>query len=1148
MKRILVLLAVLALSFSAFSCGGGGAASSNTPSGENPGIPSVVQLSSSHNIAQTNASITLRAKVLDGNGAPLSGVPVTFTNLSEPFGVINAALKLLGISKPVAIFSATSVTTDGNGLASVRLSSTTPGFATIQAEVNTGVGIVRQTRTLFFVSVFPIPSFPPTLSLHVDDGNGTFDQTADFTLFKTAGDNQRIIRADVLDGSGNRVVNADVTFGADRPFRTSPSGACSDGSTTCGVVFLNGNTAKTNSQGQASVLVQVSSTAITNIQTVLNITAQTTVNNQSAFNLLSLFLSPVTVSQMTVAANPSVVGTGGTSSVTATLVLSTGDPAPDGTSVAFTTYKSGDPSTPCGSITPFVQTTSGVTTPPATFTAPSVPGTCTVKAKVGTLERTTDIFVNTTLSVQPGSQSISGVTGGPATFTIFGGVPAYTVTSGNPALAYNGTPGVGTWDVPSSGGTFVVTVQAGSPGGSVTLTVRDAAGATVTATLTIIGGPALSVQPGSQSISGVAGGTATFTIFGGIPGYTVTSANRAAACNETTTPNGNCSDPTDISTWSVSSSGGTFVVTVPPSTAATTVSLTVRDSVGTTVAASLSITGPNPLVITPKIVSVVSSASIAPVTFTISGGTGSYVTTSTDPSRAFNTVAGDGIWNGPSVVVNFAANAAAGTVTLNVFDSVGSTTSATITIIGPSPVALQISPKIVSVVSSASITPITFTISGGTPGGSGYVTTSTDPSKAFDSAAGDGIWNGPSVVVNFAANAAAGTVTLNVLDSVGGTTTAAITIIGPPAPGALLISPKPVSVVSSPSITPITFTISGGTPGSGYVTTSSDPSKAFNTTVGNGIWNGSPVVVNFGQNPAAGTVTLNVLDSVGGTTTATITIIAGGPLNVNPASVSVTGVTGTADNVTFAITGGSGTYGATALSSNTAVIPNATVAGNSFTIDPLPVASSTAVTITVTDNLGATKTATVTVTPQSSSLGVNPSTISVSGVTPILFHILGGLAPFRVYSSDTGVIGVGGNPLVTSADTFTGTTAGVAGTATVTIVDSNGKMITSTVTVNLPTPDFTIACAPTTVTNLITSTCTLTSLNGYATPVNLSCSPAAPTPGGSCGFAPTPVTPTGGGATTILTYTCGLAGSASFDVVGTGGSLTHTFPMTATCP
>ena len=53
MKKAFILLVLLALSLSAFSCGNG-AGSADSPSGENPGIPSVVQLLPSHFIAQTN--------------------------------------------------------------------------------------------------------------------------------------------------------------------------------------------------------------------------------------------------------------------------------------------------------------------------------------------------------------------------------------------------------------------------------------------------------------------------------------------------------------------------------------------------------------------------------------------------------------------------------------------------------------------------------------------------------------------------------------------------------------------------------------------------------------------------------------------------------------------------------------------------------------------------------------------------------------------------------------------------------------------------------------------------------------------------------------------------------------------------------------
>jgi len=84
MKKIIILSVLLALSLFSFNCGGG-SGSSSSPKGENPGEPSVVQLLPSHYVAQTNSSITLYSKVLDGNGAPVKNIPVSFTNLS-PIG------------------------------------------------------------------------------------------------------------------------------------------------------------------------------------------------------------------------------------------------------------------------------------------------------------------------------------------------------------------------------------------------------------------------------------------------------------------------------------------------------------------------------------------------------------------------------------------------------------------------------------------------------------------------------------------------------------------------------------------------------------------------------------------------------------------------------------------------------------------------------------------------------------------------------------------------------------------------------------------------------------------------------------------------------------------------------------------------------
>ena len=75
---------------------------------------------------------------------------MTFTNLSEPFGVIKTVLRVLGLRKPVGVLSAPVVKTNNLGIATVKLTSTTSGFATIQAEVNGGAGEVRDKRTIFF--------------------------------------------------------------------------------------------------------------------------------------------------------------------------------------------------------------------------------------------------------------------------------------------------------------------------------------------------------------------------------------------------------------------------------------------------------------------------------------------------------------------------------------------------------------------------------------------------------------------------------------------------------------------------------------------------------------------------------------------------------------------------------------------------------------------------------------------------------------------------------------------------------------------------------------------------------------------------------------------------------------------------------------
>ena len=320
MKKIFILFILLALSLFAFNCGGG-SGSSSSPKGENPGEPSVVQLLPAQFIAQTNSIITLHAKVLDGNGAPVKNMPVSFTNLS-----------------PIGVLSALSAKTNSTGIASVTLKSTTTGFSTVQAEINKGVSQVRDRKTVFFSS-FSTAQPIPKLDLIVD-GAGK-----DYTLFETgvSNDDEVTAIATVSDGFGQLVIGMDVLFGSDSEEASFPLGS----------------TAMTDTNGEVSVLVRVIPSALRALPTVMNLTA---LADNGAFNIVSLTLSPVSIQKVEVFANPQSVDSDGTSTITAQVTTTAGTPAPDGTSVTF--------KADMGGIDPFSQTTDGIAK--ATFNAPTL--------------------------------------------------------------------------------------------------------------------------------------------------------------------------------------------------------------------------------------------------------------------------------------------------------------------------------------------------------------------------------------------------------------------------------------------------------------------------------------------------------------------------------------------------------------------------------------------------------------------------------------------------------------------------------------------------------------------------------------------------------------------------------------------------------
>ena len=451
MKKIIILSVLLALSLFSFNCGGG-SGSSSSPKGENPGEPSVVQLLPSHYVAQTNSSITLYAKVLDGNGAPVKNIPVSFTNLS-----------------PIGVLSAVSSKTNSSGIASVTLKSTTSGFATVQGEVNIGTGQVRDRKTVFFSSLSASQSIP-TLDLTADD----------YELFQNTNDNEAIVTATVFDGFGQRVIGMDVLFGSDSEEATFPLGSL----------------AMTDTNGQASVLVRVIPSTLRALPTVINITA---LADNGAFNIVSLTLSPVSIQKVEVFANPLTVDSGKTSTITAQVTTTAGTPAPDGTTVNFTTD--------VGGIDPFSQTTDGraeVTFNAPTLEAGTSDSTALITASTG---GKSDSVTVTTIAPEPepvepaalaiNPPTVSTIAGicSTFTFTITGGTPQYTISSTdiNRAFNDNGDGGgivgdcirnggeLGIW----SGTSITVSVSAAATAGTATLNVSDSAGGQASATITI---------------------------------------------------------------------------------------------------------------------------------------------------------------------------------------------------------------------------------------------------------------------------------------------------------------------------------------------------------------------------------------------------------------------------------------------------------------------------------------------------------------------------------------------------------------------------------------------------------------------------------------------------------------------------------------
>ncbi len=212
---------------------------------------------------------------------------------------------------------------------------------------------------------------------------------------------------------------------------------------------------------------------------------------------------------------------------------------------------------------------------------------------------------------------------------------------------------------------------------------------------------------------------------------------------------------------------------------------------------------------------------------------------------AFAVTQGSGTINAVSGA--YTAPPSPGTAVVTVSDATGASSSANTAIVGPA--QLTISPASLTLVAGM---PYQFTATGGTA------------PYAYTIVSGGGSLSGGL----YTAPAAAGSADIRVGDAVGATSDAAVSVVVPSPTGAVAISPQGPTVPQGGSIT---FTGSGGTPGS-------PKPYAYSITAGSGTIN-----VNNGAYSAggatigSGTVTVTATDGVGSTASTTVNILPAAP-------------------------------------------------------------------------------------------------------------------------------------------------------------------------------------------------------------------------------------------------------------------------------
>lgn len=391
-----------------------------------------------------------------------------------------------------------------------------------------------------------------TISLYADkNNNGIFNEREDITLLQHGSDTEVSVKVAYKAKNGFAIPGKTITFTSD----------------STEVTFPLGSSVTTDSRGEAFILVRVTPALLRSVTTTVSIAA----TEGAVKNALLLYLSPVAASPAAsaISATPEDVFIGAQSVITVVAKTNLDTYVPDATAVLY--------SATCGTVTLSSATLSGVAK--ATFTAPVVSSDtqCMVTAAVNAV-----IIGQVTLSVVTVSPTNSSITATPA--AIVAGDKSIVTTyvrdsSGNPApdgstVNFSAScGGISSSSVTSSGVAAAdFTAPATAPSGgacTVTASINNALIGSVAITVN----SRLDVQPAENSVNRTAGGSATYTITGGFPPYSVLSDNSAYP----------------PSSSSVSQSGGTFSATVAPNSAAAVVTYAVTDSAGSSFSATMRI-------------------------------------------------------------------------------------------------------------------------------------------------------------------------------------------------------------------------------------------------------------------------------------------------------------------------------------------------------------------------------------------------------------------------------------------------------------------------------------------------------------------------------------------------------------------------------